>query len=72
MVKRYGDEYARADNVPFDDGGCVNKDSNFLLSLSKEKMENDPSSKPKTTFSHSPSESDPSIAMDVGSWGAFV
>jgi hypothetical protein len=68
-VRRYGDEYASADSVPFVDGGCVKRLMNLRRSRCKQNIENEPSSKPITTLSVPLSPSDASIAIDMGNRG---
>lgn len=67
MVRRYGDDKARAESIPFEEGGWVKRLSNRLRSRRRAYMENDPSSKPNTTLSSFSSLSCESIAMDTGS-----
>ena len=69
MVRRYGDEYASADIIPFVDEGWVKRLSNLLRSVLREYIEKEPSSKPITTRSVLSSPPDASIAIDIGSRG---
>jgi hypothetical protein len=69
MVSKYGEAYAMADSIPFVDGGCVKRLSNLRRFLFRAKTENEPFSKPMTMRSVTPSPSDASMAMDMGSRG---
>lgn len=67
MVRRYGEDMASADSIPFDEAGCVKSVLNFFCSRRNANMEKDPSSKPRTTLSHLSSPSAESIAIETGS-----
>jgi hypothetical protein len=67
MVRRYGDDRASAESIPFDEGGWVKRLSNRLKHRLRAYMVNDPSSKPRTTLSASSSLSFESMAIDTGS-----
>lgn len=72
MVRRYGEDKASADSIPFEEGGCEKRVSNLLWSRRSAKMKNEPSSKPSTTLSHPWSPSAMSIAIETGSCERFV